>query len=117
MRVYLDNCCLNRPYDDQSHLITELETKAKLKIQEMIVCGELEFVASYILEYENNDNPFNERKMAIADFIKYAFINLDETVEIIEIAKEARGTGLKNKRFIACSLCYCCQLRLSSNNG
>jgi len=36
-RVYLDNCCFNRPYDNQSYLKIELETKAKLKIQEMII--------------------------------------------------------------------------------
>ena len=36
-KVYLDNCCYNRPYDDQSHLLIELETKAKLRIQEMII--------------------------------------------------------------------------------
>ena len=54
-RVYLDNCCLNRPYDDQSHLKIEIETKAKLRIQEMIVLGRLEMATSYILEYENSD--------------------------------------------------------------
>ena len=32
-RIYLDNCCFNRPYDDQSYLIVHLETEAKLFIQ------------------------------------------------------------------------------------
>ena len=36
MRVYLDNCCYNRPYDDQSQLTISLETQAKLQIQKMI---------------------------------------------------------------------------------
>lgn len=26
MRVYLDNCCYNRPYDDQSQMRIHLET-------------------------------------------------------------------------------------------
>lgn len=30
LKLYLDNCCFNRPYDDQNQLIIELETKAKL---------------------------------------------------------------------------------------
>ena len=29
MRVYLDNCCYNRPFDDQSQLKVRLETEAK----------------------------------------------------------------------------------------
>ena len=33
MRVYLDNCCFNRPFDDQSQLRIRLETEAKLDIQ------------------------------------------------------------------------------------
>ena len=36
MRVYLDNCCYNRPYDDQTSTTISLETQAKLKIQELI---------------------------------------------------------------------------------
>jgi len=36
MRIYLDNCCFNRPFDDQSGLIVFLETKSKLAIQRMI---------------------------------------------------------------------------------
>ena len=36
MKVYLDNCCYNRPYDDQSQLRISLETQAKLQIQSMI---------------------------------------------------------------------------------
>ncbi len=31
MRVYLDNCCYNRPFDDQRILTTALETFAKLQ--------------------------------------------------------------------------------------
>jgi hypothetical protein len=36
MRVYLDNCCFNRPFDDQRHLRIRLEAEAKLSIQEAI---------------------------------------------------------------------------------
>ena len=33
MRVYLDNCCYSRPFDDQSQLRVRLEIEAKLEIQ------------------------------------------------------------------------------------
>ena len=29
MKLYLDNCCFNRPFDDQSQLRIRLETEAK----------------------------------------------------------------------------------------
>lgn len=52
MKVYLDNCCYNRPYDDQSQLRISLETQAKLQIQSMIRNREIELVSSYVLMYE-----------------------------------------------------------------
>jgi hypothetical protein len=58
MRVYLDNCCLNRPFDDQSSLTIRLETEAILDIQEKIKSGNLSLGWSYILDFENYANPF-----------------------------------------------------------
>ena len=37
MRVYLDNCSYNRPYDDQSQMRIHLETQAKLYIQDIMM--------------------------------------------------------------------------------
>lgn len=39
MEIYLDNCCFNRPYDNQSFVQIELETQAKLYIQYQIKQG------------------------------------------------------------------------------
>ena len=33
MRVYLDNCCFARPFDDQLSVVIRLETDAKLHVQ------------------------------------------------------------------------------------
>ena len=30
LRIYLDNCCYNRPYDDQSQIRISLEAQAKI---------------------------------------------------------------------------------------
>lgn len=58
MRIYLDNCCFNRPFDDQTQLKISLETQAKLAVQDMIFHKKHTLVWSYILEYENLQNPF-----------------------------------------------------------
>ena len=44
MRVYLDMCYYNRPYDDQSQIKVSLETQAKLHIQDQIQKKQLELV-------------------------------------------------------------------------
>ncbi len=56
MKIYLDNCCFNRPFDDQSFLTIRLETEAKLDIQKKIESGRLSLGWSYILDFENNAN-------------------------------------------------------------
>ena len=48
-RVYLDNCCYNRPYDDQTQLRISLESQAKLHVQELIREDRLELASSYML--------------------------------------------------------------------
>ena len=57
IRVYLDNCCYNRPYDDQSQVRISLESQAKLEIQARIKDGKIKLVTSYMTEYENAQNP------------------------------------------------------------
>ena len=45
MRVYLDNCCYNRPFDDQSQLKVRLETEAKLFVQQLMRTGTVEYAS------------------------------------------------------------------------
>lgn len=66
MRVYLDNCCFNRPFDDQSRARVRLETEAKLEIQQRIQDTKVELAWSYMLDFENRANPFEERRAVIA---------------------------------------------------
>ena len=36
MLIYLDTCCFNRPFDDQSQTRTRFEIEAKLELQERV---------------------------------------------------------------------------------
>ena len=60
MKVYMDNCCFNRPFDDQSQIRIRLEAKAKLFVQDKVREGQPQLVWSYVLDYENSANPFEE---------------------------------------------------------
>ena len=86
MRIYLDNCCFNRPFDDQSQIRIKLDAEAKLKIQEEIRFGNIKLVWSYILDYENSRNPFRERKEQIRGWKKYAELDIHENAELTGFA-------------------------------
>ncbi|HEU20660.1 MAG TPA: PIN domain protein [Deltaproteobacteria bacterium] len=111
MRVYLDNCCFNRPFDDQRQIKIRIETEAKLFVQEKIRDKQVELVWSYILEFENENNPFEERKNAIRKWKKIASIDLDEKREIIDEAKMLEKSGIKAKDalHVACAVYSQCE--------
>ena len=69
MRIYLDNCCYNRPYDSQETFKISMETRAKLHIQDEIKQGEYELVSSYMLEYENSQNPDSMKRISIKKYL------------------------------------------------
>jgi len=81
MKIYLDNCCFNRPFDDQSRIRIMLETEAKLRIQEEVRVGRFKLIWSYILDYENSKNPYEDRKLRIKGWRKYAVTDIQENDE------------------------------------
>lgn len=97
IRVYLDNCTWNRSFDDQTHLRIRIESEATLYIQEQIQAGQLELVWSFILDFENDQNPFIERQRAIKKWKNVATIDIDETVTLLETAKRLAKQGLATK--------------------
>jgi predicted nucleic acid-binding protein len=106
IRIYLDNCVFNRPFDDQTSIRIKLETEAKLYIQNKIFENVIELVWSYILEYENEQNPFIERRQAIKEWKSLAVIDIEENEIILKKAKELMKIGLKSKDalHIACAI-------------
>ena len=57
LKIYLDNCCYNRPFDEVRNVEIDMEIMAKLNIQHMVQQGKIELVWSYALTYENSLNP------------------------------------------------------------
>ena len=97
MRIYLDNCAFNRPFDDQSQIRIRLESEAKLYIQEKIRQQEIELVWSYILDVENEQNPFEERKKAIEKWKSVAVLDVEETQKLIATANFLVKKGITSK--------------------
>jgi predicted nucleic acid-binding protein len=105
-RLYLDNCCFNRPFDNQEQLKIKMETEAKLYIQSAILTGKYELVWSYILEFENSQNPYEERRNAIIDWKKYACVFCVENDKILMFAETllSKGIKVKDALHIACAI-------------
>jgi len=62
MLVYLDVCCLNRPFDDQSRERIRLEAEAVLLILERCQAGEWQLLGSEAVDYEISRIPDEERR-------------------------------------------------------
>lgn len=52
VRIYMDVCCLNRPFDDQSQDRIYLEAEAILTILSHCQKGEWRLIASDMIDYE-----------------------------------------------------------------
>lgn len=83
VKVYLDTSVYNRPFDDQDQTRIRLETEAFLSILEKAVAGAIITISSSALLYENNQNPFDERRERISSYLSIAskFIRLNDSIK------------------------------------
>ena len=100
MRIYLDMCCYNRPYDDQSSLKVAMETQSKIHIQNLIKAGQYDLIGSYTLDYEVSRNPFEMRRNSIVKFIAENINGYvgEERADILKpMAENIMEQGIKEK--------------------
>jgi len=118
MLVYLDNCCFNRPFDDQSQARVRLEAEAKLEIQQRIKDKAIELAWSYVLDYESRANPFEERRDVVARWKTVAMVDVEETEAIIQKAREiaSRGLRAKDALHVACAMAAGCDFFLTTDD-
>lgn len=57
MKIYLDMCVYNRPFDDQSQPRIMFESQCVVIIIAHASSGDLKILNSFVLEYENSRNP------------------------------------------------------------
>lgn len=103
MLLYLDNCCFNRPYDDQTQAKIFLETQAKLYIQDGILTGKYELIWSYILQFENDENPYLAHKYEIKKWKEKSSLLVGASELIVATAKQYHAYGLHVKDALHCA--------------
>jgi PIN domain len=73
MRLYLDLCCLKRPYDNQSDERVRLETVALETVLRLCQVGVHELLWSDPLRVESADDP-NPKRQAVVEYVRNAAV-------------------------------------------
>jgi len=119
MKVYLDNCCFNRPYDNQDHLSIKLETEAKLRIQEMIKEKKLLLIWSFMRDYENSANPGTSKRHSIYEWHDYSSAYISFKDDILRLSQKiaALGFGKKDSIHLSCAITGKSEYFITVDNG
>lgn len=88
MKIYLDNCCYNRPFDDQTQERIHLESEAILLVLQRGQSGIYKIVGSDILEFEIERMQDVVKKQRVNDLYKVAAANICYEESLKERAKE-----------------------------
>ena len=71
-RIYLDVCCLSRPFDDQAQSRVHLESEAVLTILAQVEQNRIELVSSEAVVSEIAQNPNVENRRKTRDMLRLA---------------------------------------------
>ena len=119
-KIYLDNCCYGRPFDNQKDTVIQKETQAKMFIQSLVKYKAIELVYSSISVEEITEIPSEENRRSILDFIEnnaqyYVSKNSNETA--ISLTEEIMRTGIKLKdaSHTACAIIAGCNYLITTD--
>lgn len=91
MKIYLDSCCYNRPFDDLSQDRVYLESEAILSILDKGFRGEYELLGSDVVEYELFQIHDIVKRQNVLDLYKNVQVRIEENDDIDNRAKEIRS--------------------------
>ena len=92
--IYLDVCCLNRPFDDQSQSRVRIEAEAVLSILEMAAEQKVEVLDTDIIDDELSQHPDHERRGKVEVLLTIATSNVLLTTAIERRAEELQKLGI-----------------------
>ena len=95
MRVYLDCCSLQRPFDDRSQPRIAVEAEAVLVILALCESHHLRLISSEALLFEIGRIPDQTRRYDALAILKMAKEDIELTTGIETLARRLRASGLK----------------------
>ena len=113
IKIYLDNCSYNRPFDNQLQKKIRLETEAKLFIQADVRANRYSLVWSFMLDFENDNNPYEEKRNAVALWEFIADEYCPSSDKVLALGEDIMKYGIKecDSLQIACAISSGCDSR------
>lgn len=110
MRVYLDICCLNRPFDDARQLRIHLESEAVLGIIAAQEQRQIEIVSSDALAHENDLNPNPDRRRHVRSVLEQCTVSAQMNPSVIVSASAFVKLGFSpiDSLHLACAIDSSC---------
>jgi hypothetical protein len=104
-RLYLDVCCLNRPFDDQRQDCIRLEAEAVLLILGHCEAGTWQWLGSAVVEEEVNNTPSRERRLRVRQMLSGTHGMVALTDAAIVCAQELKALGFRtyDALYLACA--------------
>jgi len=96
MKLYLDVCCLNRPFDDRTQDRIHLESEAVLTIFRHLEKNDWIWISSSVVLYEVNQIPNCDRKHRILRLCDKASHILQLDQNIYTFSEKLKQTGFKS---------------------
>ena len=94
IRIYLDACCLNRPFDDQTQTRIRLEAEAVLMILTQCETGDREWIGSEALDWEIEQTPDRERLRRVRSLATHAHRSVPVGPSEVGRAQELEAWGI-----------------------
>ncbi len=118
MKVYLDVCCLNRPFDDQSQLRIRYETEAIIAVFELFAKGHHRWVVSEVVEIEVLRDPDEERRQHILELLPRAHerLVLHQPARTLTRSLVRQGIGAMDALHVATAKDGGCDKMLSTDD-
>ncbi len=93
MRIYLDVCCLQRPFDDQTQPRIRVESEAVLAVLAEVEAGSATLLTSDALEYEIQRIPDEHRRREALAMLTLAKerLTLTDASEALALSLEQAG--------------------------
>jgi predicted nucleic acid-binding protein len=105
MKIYLDVCCLNRPFDDQMQERIHLESEAVLGILEYCQSGSWWLMSSEAIEEEISRIPDEEKRERVKILCRHARVKvkIDSFTEKRALELEESGFNAFDALHLACA--------------
>ncbi|MEW5919838.1 MAG: PIN domain-containing protein [Bacillota bacterium] len=95
MKIYMDVCCLNRPFDDQTQDKIRIESDAILAILSKCISGQWQLLSSEVIDIEIDNTPDKWKKSKVLKLYELAKEKVMLNEVIVKRAFELQHSGLK----------------------